>query len=363
MGGEKENRKKVGFFSALSFVLIAIAILGVLPSQTISFRIGKQILAEAAITGLVIWWLLENRALKVLMLWLLVNVLTHYDKLSYIALNSLFVFTVFFALLTKEVYENRISTTAIFNLICIIALMQTTMGILERFKVPFLLASSCGTGFFCNSNVAGTALAMMLPAFFRRRWVFAAIPVAAAVFMSKSTTAYITLLAGVGALAFFHCRKKVIMSLIISGIIISGCAIMAMTGDLDNARFRIWRITFTEFVPKHPVSGFGLGHFKSVVPAVQKRVWHDREIFIHPHNEYARMAMETGIVGLVLMIIAIGSFLSMSFCFRDHIPFCGITASMVGACGIFIWSLSAGIITLLYMAVIQETKGKKQWRF
>jgi O-antigen ligase len=95
---------------------------------------------------------------------------------------------------------------------------------------------------------------------------------------------------------------------------------------------RMWR--------DHPVLGVGLGDFAAAYPRYQSfpaDMWID-----HAHNDYAEAVAETGLVGALLILLALGLFLRLAFRdwghpIRSQASWIRLGAAL-GCCGILVHS-------------------------
>jgi O-antigen ligase len=76
-------------------------------------------------------------------------------------------------------------------------------------------------------------------------------------------------------------------------------AVSRITDSHDPARLLIWRDSVRMFLA-HPIAGSGLGTFANAFP--HYRVFFDGFFVNHAHNDYAELALDTGIVGLGIAI-------------------------------------------------------------
>jgi O-antigen ligase len=95
---------------------------------------------------------------------------------------------------------------------------------------------------------------------------------------------------------------------------------------------RMWR--------DHPVLGVGLGDFETAYPPYQSfpsELWID-----HAHNDYVEALAETGLVGALLTLLALGLFLPLAFRdwgqpFRSQASWIRLGAAL-GCCGMLVHS-------------------------
>ncbi len=87
--------------------------------------------------------------------------------------------------------------------------------------------------------------------------------------------------------------------------------------DSMDLRLGIWRNSL-EMFKEHPVSGVGVGNFKIVYPAYHQRAHKDRvfreTMRLHTcHNDFLQIAVELGVVGLLLFFSLLACIFSMVF--------------------------------------------------
>lgn len=103
--------------------------------------------------------------------------------------------------------------------------------------------------------------------------------------------------------------------------------------DRERYAFDTFRI-----IRDYPILGVGAGSFESAYPAYQS--FSSDLVVNHVHNDYLEALAETGIVGFVLVLCAIGLFLRQVFFLSLHRSnWIGIGAA-VGCCGLLIHSFS-----------------------
>jgi O-antigen ligase len=146
-------------------------------------------------------------------------------------------------------------------------------------------------------------------------------------------TAVITLFAGVMLLAYFDPGR--VAKRLGSVVYVEGSwadwAGYRKSMILDS--LHMWR--------DHPLLGVGLGDFETAYPRYQSfpgDLWID-----HAHNDYVEAIAETGLVGAVLILSALGFFLRLAFRdwghpFRSRAGWIRLGAA-VGCCGMLVHSL------------------------
>ena len=72
----------------------------------------------------------------------------------------------------------------------------------------------------------------------------------------------------------------------------------------DSGRFKVWKIVFDVF-KKRPITGYGLGIVNALKINISSSTWR------HLHQEYYQIAIETGIIGLVLVLWCIWEYFKL----------------------------------------------------
>jgi len=87
--------------------------------------------------------------------------------------------------------------------------------------------------------------------------------------------------------------------------------------DSLSVRTAVWRNTLT-MVKERPIFGFGFGNFKVFYPKYSHRVVYDSKVsalehWEGTHNDYLQIAVETGIIGLILFGCVVFAFVRLSW--------------------------------------------------
>ncbi len=149
----------------------------------------------------------------------------------------------------------------------------------------------------------------------------------------SAMAAVVTLLAGVMLFAYLDPGwvAKKLGSVAYVGSAWADWAGMRKSMTLDA--LRMWR--------DHPVLGVGLGDFETAYPRYQSFPadwWVD-----HAHNDYAEAVAETGLVGALLILLALALFVRLAFRDRGH-PLRSQASwirlgAAIGCCGLLVHSL------------------------
>lgn len=144
----------------------------------------------------------------------------------------------------------------------------------------------------------------------RRRWLWALAAgcIFAGVVVSYTRTAWIGAAAGIGCFIFLIGRRT---AWITAGLAVGATALLAVlqpsfasralsSFDLEDPRWRLWR-TAWRIITDHPLTGAGLGSFKTLFPSY--RVPGDYMSTIHPHSDLLNVGVEAGLVGVVAFVL------------------------------------------------------------
>jgi len=144
----------------------------------------------------------------------------------------------------------------------------------------------------------------------RRRWLWAlaAAAIFAGVVVSYTRTAWIGAVAGLACFILSIGRRT---AWIVAGLAVGAAALLALlqpsfasralsSFDLDDPRWRLWR-TAWRIIGDHPLTGAGLGSFKTLFPTY--RVPGDYLSTIHPHSDLLNVWVEAGLVGAVAFLL------------------------------------------------------------
>ena len=175
-------------------------------------------------------------------------------------------------------------------------------NILEIFIPVCFALLVCRSAGFTLRLFSGYALAVMFPA----------------LYLTQSRSGWMAVLAGltvtICAWAWRSSRRRFVWTLLIAPFAIAGAAVGAYAAlplvrqrvDIafqGNMRINLWLDTL-DMIRQHPLVGFGLGSYRWRYAAWQT---HYREHMtpIFAHNEWLQTWADTGIVGLVLVLICV----------------------------------------------------------
>lgn len=214
------------------------------------------------------------------------------NMLLFYILLSLMIFT--------YVKSSNIPFRFFYNAICISALIQATIGIFQWLGfdlvylclkpiIPFwvkLKPLDVPVGTLANENYLAAYLAISLPFFFRKRWIFAIPVISASLLMSNTTTAMFS--AFVAVSVFFKYTWVIILS--IFGFIIYAAFIDSDPSAIfANDRFVIWSTALDKIFTNFKTIIFGLGPGAGYGQPYAL------------HNEYLTLWFHFGIIALFLI--------------------------------------------------------------
>lgn len=115
--------------------------------------------------------------------------------------------------------------------------------------------------------------------------------------------------------------------------------------SVEEGRFEVYALMLGQLTPRWWASGVGLGGFEAVFRQVQPADmigWYD-----YAHNDLLQWLLETGIVGLVLLLWVLVALWRKARLERETIPiFAGLAAQALVALGDFSWHIPATQVVL-----------------
>ena len=221
-----------------------------------------------------------------------------YDRYSYVAfINILFGVLWYFLVVSTSDFRR---VHFMFNAMCVIALANVVMLMLQQFNVDPIFTPVMGNddppvGLMSNKNMASALLAFTFPAFMRPRWKWLIPVIIGGLLMTKSTGGPIALAAG---LVFYSLvRGKALLWLAMALCLVLGYVAFVDMPVFFNARLDSWMQAWG-YYKQHWMLGSGLGHWKVVFKRflLTGTMW-----WTTAHNEYLQMAFEMG-AGFVILL-------------------------------------------------------------
>jgi len=371
-----------------------LGVLGYMPNIS-SLRAGKLVLIDCALIAFLALFFISNKYLSSYLIWCVLGVFLFYymgfmhgaDKVRENWIMSMCSMTKQFAffVVCYEVIKQRIDDDFIekfFNILVIMGILQSLLVISQACGVwPMLNPKGAvvlkayfdktiyrvmiveplkyiPTGFLSNPNMSGSLLALCLPAFLRGKLVFLTPLLGVSVFLSQSLGGIIPFTV-VMLIYFYRINKVIFYSL----LFILGLAVQSYAFLFDNlealttgsGRFSIWKVFITKYIPIQPILGVGFGRAGTLYAQVMKDTA-TKVAFLHPHNEFIGVAMETGVIGLGLIV---GYFVSIwrkgMKLAKDNMYFLILLGVLVGLinCNVnFLLHTSSGIVFAIYLCII-----------
>jgi len=342
------------------------------------FRTGKILIVEFALFTAIALLFIKNIWIRLFLLWCILRVILGINQYSQLSLHLLVFVLVFYQILTDKLNKDRV--VHLLNIVCVIAILQTIMVILQRCGIwwtilpigykeaasisyfknsllplfifrPPINIDSIG-GFVGDTNTASALLGMCLPAFFRKKWHWFIPLILIGFFIIH---AFGGIVAGTVALIVFLIFKFGKRSLY--GIIPTGLLFIAYFIRFENLqnifisgsnRFEVWRFYIQHLIPKRWIIGWGLGQGEFLWPIIEKETSFKNVMYWHSHNEIITMTAELGLIGLVIIC---GYFFTTFKKLKDPVIICGLIACLTASLSIFTFHSAIGLILIVYMAI------------
>jgi len=385
-------------------LLVIVVICGValfLPSKIIDLRVQKSLFPMMAIylfiCGLI--YAKANRTVGILGAFVLLYTVAMFTTDPY----TFFLISIFylaFYLLAVTFYKDYVRPyrDLLINSLCIFAFVNVLWLVLQHYGIYFFFYPKPGsldleTGWFANRNEVSVYLAITTPLFFRKRWAWGLIPQALGLALANTTNGAMTAIivsCAYGVYMLFRKYKNGRMLIVISCFALAfwslaGYMKFIHTGNISG-RMEVYIATL-DLIKEKPIFGWGIGQSFYVVPLYANAEKQKREIvgklansvlykedfkklyrekhnfnnkieylWIHLHNDYEQWTVDTGFVGLFLLLLVIVShfiaFIKTKG--RDVIIGLSTLAILISANAFFTLQMGCFLIVLvLFMAMIQ----------
>ncbi|MHB8110508.1 MAG: O-antigen ligase family protein [Syntrophorhabdaceae bacterium] len=320
-----------------------------LPSGAINLRSQEMLFP---LVGIALYLALNifsrvSKAVGCLLAFVIVYTLCTFTPDAYHFLMMVLVFAYFYqaiALNYEEIIKHR---TLISNLLCGFTLLNVLWLILQANGIHIFFKPKIGisinTGFFSNSNEVSVFLAACLPFFFRRWWHLGIIPVFAGLVLAQTTNGLIGAVIVMALYGLILGNKKGYSKkwLIIGAIVLSVASVSAYMAFVHSGAVNERAAAFSkasELIKEKPLLGWGINQGKFVIPLYLNgdrqdphyvaqaygRVLYQEEFkrayLANPvrytgdghkwsalHNEYLQWTIDTGIAGLIGLLLVIAS--------------------------------------------------------
>lgn len=297
----------------------------------------------------------------------------------------------------------------VYNVVRIVAILNVICEILQAYgiAIPRHNAVDIGLGLNGNPNETSALLAICLPFFFTRKWMYGIPVVITGLILAVSTVGMLAAsCVSIIYLVIVYRKKALVGMAVIIPILI---LFMVYVDKFDlhkhlNNRGMVYATTFKVATVK-PFMGWGFGQFEFVIPlfvtsgaglppffvdylinnvkdenalktAVKKvtgsldegrvrdyfKKNNQAEIYYQAHNEYLEMLFAMGFIGLALSIMAIIEVMVKGWMLPDKIPLLAFITSCGTSLVFFTWQIvPSAVVTVLTVAfILGETEERKQ---
>jgi len=266
------------------------------------------------------------------------------------------IFFIFAFAMYAAVSQSRVDNNSYYNAICIAAILQSLIGVLQVFGIDLVMIilplfvdsikdSQLGRaiGTLGNSNFYGGYIAISLPFFFRKHWkkfipllVFTLVPLTEAKISSAAIAAALT-----GVIVYYRFWWVIGVSLLVS----IGVFIYDFESIISpSQRLAWWASTWHKIIasPKTFMFGYGPGVGTGYVFPI--------------HNEWLECMFNFGAVGVVLLVAAVVRLTEG----KDLILVAALMAACVNCLGNYPMHLApSAFLIIIILGLLERTKGKK----
>lgn len=261
-------------------------------------------------------------------------------------------FLIFAMVAFLAVYHSKWSLNTWYNVICISALIQCFIGILQYFNCDpvswalshFVIVKgdfsfNTPTGTLGNQNFLAAYLAIAAPFFLRDKWFYFIPVIAFGLYIAHTSMAWIALTVG---MSYFVGGWK--LSLISVGVIGLYATLINPHDGLHNERLDMWLDGIKKITHSWQSTVFGLG------PGIQWKIGDQL------HNEYLMMVWNYGLIGLSFMA---GFILTISrqnrYLFTAFIILC---VNMIGNHALH--TTPTALLTIAIIALMEKERHEKE---
>ena len=324
----------------------------------------------------------KNIWLKLFIVWTIIRTGMNYNSVSHATLMYIFLYILLLQTAVDKLKKDYLPM--ILNSICFIALLQTTMVILNYYGVWFLILPKGAegnvlpsilemrpgsghyitTGFLSNINMSGAFLALCLPAFFRKRWLWFIPLIFVGVYLSHSLGGIVPAWFALGAFILwkvYGTNKTVFFALIGMALTYIFYLIFKENSPLYNIiRYKVWGEIWEHIVPKKPIVGWGVGSFKQFFPVIHKfmiKSPYAIERWTSAHNEYLQLLVEQGVIGLGLILgYLITLFRKIPISIIAPIATIALLTGLLNSGVNFLFHTTGGILFLAWVIILEKEK-------
>lgn len=370
----------------LTTIFLMMGIFGFIPDKSLSLRLAQEIFSDTTIIFFIAMFLVRNIWIKCFLILNLISLTmvsmiyqsAEASLISRFSFMTIFVYVIGYQIMANIIKKEQVIN--ILNAICIVAIMQCTLIILQTLNIWIFFNPKGGEatgfnvacGFLGNTNISGSFLALTIPAFLRKKWCWFLLLICTCLVINRCLG---SIIASVAGLIFYSFQlKSKIKYYIAMAIVVLG---MTYYTKYDPIKFKQynslgirlfhWRQTIERLVLKDHkklLLGWGIGQYKVFYPMLQrtsdmyKNTYPYKPEAIHKqaHNEYIQVMTENGLIGIMIILIYLISLFIRYLKRKSYlttIVYTGIIISMVNSCVHFLFHTTTGVLALLYMALFE----------
>ena len=153
----------------------------------------------------------------------------------------------------------------------------------------------------------------------RYAWLAAALPMVIVFVMADAIGAYVGIAAAAVAFVFVRSgrrlRRRIAFGLAVAALVVAIVAVLAWPGlrpkllQTEQSTRYFHAVGALRMIAARPLFGWGMGTYESRFPHFRPveagRYGRMGQLSLHPHNEFAAVAIQTGLVGLALLLSAL----------------------------------------------------------
>lgn len=362
-----------------------ICCIGSIPAY--NFRLGRLMLTEWSLIIIIATLLVKNVGLRLFLYYVVIrNIIGYWEALHMpgegynIYTQTIYVTTqtMLLAILAYEGVKrwiNRDNTVLLLDLICLAAILQTTVmimqcnglwiGLVPRGINSFIYLGYSHyniTGLTSNANMAGSFLALSLPAFFRtKRYVFIPL-VLTGLWLSHSMGGMVPAAVFLFIFALIKCPKRLRIPAVLTCAAIATLFYLRDPHLVSGSRFKVYKVVAINLITMKPIIGWGTGQFQHAFRLIAAKYFHFsayKDVFRQLHNEPLQLYFEYGIIGLALIATSLIQIIKNGV--HSKYRFILYGALLIGAinsCVNFLFHTVVCVIFLIYCAILEGDKNE-----
>jgi len=340
--------------SLFLFFFLFVGILGCLPYQKL--YLGKLFLTQWFLAGMVAFFYIRNWWLKAFLIWVTLRMVLSLKSLNNLAL--LVFFSIILALLFYQFIQDKVKREDFLNILCVIALVQVGWVWIQilikdplfQLTAGYLWRKHLPAGFMANTVLSGILLAICIPAFFRRGWVWFLPLFVYPFYRIKCITAIFAL--GLGLFFYLYHRRHIIWPAIVVGPLLWMVGGHRILGFAEDPRYRLWG-GLIAVIKRHPIIGYGMGQYRFVGGPIISTV-RDTSLFnwSTAHSDPIQLWIDAGIIALLIL----GGYLIVLFLRRGRDPILStiVLIGLICSLGFFVFYTPVALLPLGAAALLEK---------